>query len=169
MSKDGKGSRAKCKSVMLPFFHLSLTLGWATVGDVAPPNQFDHGRSIRIESEDLSLHRFRPCALSACRISAMAYSLMKRPTSHRIISILSKHHVSEGDVVIAALGETLAKSCIIPSWVGPALYQGRLSAIQSKRGSDASIVCQLCPQFTWIESQSRCHYPRRRTPQTESG
>lgn len=36
---------------------------------------------------------------------------------------LVRHHVRAGDVVIAALGETLPRSCVIPPSVGPALVK----------------------------------------------
>jgi type I restriction enzyme S subunit len=36
---------------------------------------------------------------------------------------LSKHHIYGGDVLIAALGETLPRSCIVPDWIGPALVK----------------------------------------------
>ena len=38
-------------------------------------------------------------------------------------SALSKHSVESGDLVIAALGETLPRSCLIPSTVGPAIVK----------------------------------------------
>lgn len=36
---------------------------------------------------------------------------------------LAKHRVVEGDLVIAALGETLPRACVIPSWLGPAIVK----------------------------------------------
>lgn len=36
---------------------------------------------------------------------------------------LSKHAIHAGDLTIAALGETLPRSCVIPSWVGPAIVK----------------------------------------------
>lgn len=36
---------------------------------------------------------------------------------------LRKHHVFAGDLVIAALGESPPRSCIIPEWLGPALVK----------------------------------------------
>ena len=36
---------------------------------------------------------------------------------------LSRHHINAGDLAIAALGETLPRSCVIPPWVGPALVK----------------------------------------------
>jgi len=36
---------------------------------------------------------------------------------------LRKHHVAPGDIVIAALGETLPRACVIPSSVGPAIVK----------------------------------------------
>lgn len=40
---------------------------------------------------------------------------------------LSKHHICAGDIAIAALGETLPRSCVIPPWVGPALVKADCS------------------------------------------
>lgn len=38
-------------------------------------------------------------------------------------SNLQKHRVFEGDVVIAALGESPPRSCIVPDWLGPAIVK----------------------------------------------
>ncbi len=36
---------------------------------------------------------------------------------------LAKHEIRAGDIAIAALGETLPRSCVVPSWVGPAIVK----------------------------------------------
>jgi type I restriction enzyme S subunit len=36
---------------------------------------------------------------------------------------LLKHRVEAGDIIIAALGETLPRSCLIPFWIGPAIVK----------------------------------------------
>jgi len=36
---------------------------------------------------------------------------------------LSKHHIFAGDIIIAALGETLPRACVVPENIGPALVK----------------------------------------------
>ncbi len=53
---------------------------------------------------------------------------------------LKKHEARSGDLVIAALGETLPRACIVPDWVGPAIVKA--DCIRFK--ANAAI---LCPRF----------------------
>src|SRR5262249_15527339 len=67
---------------------------------------------------------------------------------------LQKHRVCGGDIVIAALGESLPRACIIPEWVGPAIVKADCIRVKP----DESIVT---PQY--LNFVLNCEGTRKRT------
>lgn len=60
--------------------------------------------------------------------------------SEEHFSRLSKHRVHAGDIVIAALGETLPRSCIVPERVGPAIVKADCIRFKPARCHSAKYI-----------------------------
>jgi type I restriction enzyme S subunit len=46
---------------------------------------------------------------------------------------LTRHSVQAGDIVVAGLGETLPRACVIPDWVGPAIVKADCPRVRLDR------------------------------------
>ena len=73
--------------------------------------------------------------------------------SHEHYTALSKHSVEPGDLVIAALGETLPRSCLIPSTVGPAIVKA--DCIRFKPAEDVALAAFLNCALNSEETRNR--------------
>ena len=124
MNKTGS-TRAKVKSVdasTLP----SLAKGWcwATIGDLAAhePNAITDGPF----GSNLKSSHYTDAGPRVVRLQNIGDGVFvdaKAHISESHFASLAKHQVFPGDLVIAALGETLPRSCIMPSWVGTAIVK----------------------------------------------
>ena len=124
MSKDGK-ARVKVKSVdssTLP----SVPKGWCwvTIGDLAAPepNSITDGPF----GSNLKSSHYTDSGPRVIRLQNIGDGVFIDAEAHisqTHFDALSKHHVFPGDLVIAALGEILPRSCVLPSWVGPAMVK----------------------------------------------
>ena len=66
---------------------------------------------------------------------------------------LSKHSVEPGDLIIAALGETLPRSCLIPSTVGPAIVKA--DCIRFKPTEFVALAAFLNCALNCVETRKR--------------
>ena len=53
---------------------------------------------------------------------------------------LVRHSVREGDLVVASLGETLPRACLVPSWVPPAIVKADCIRVRLHANVDSSYI-----------------------------
>jgi type I restriction enzyme S subunit len=97
---------------------------WASVDDLAG----DGGKGLcdgPFGSNLRSAHYVEagPRVVRLQNIGDRAFRDERAHISHEHFETLRKHEIKGGDLVIASLGETLPRACIIPDWVGSALVK----------------------------------------------
>lgn len=125
MSKNGKPKRQKVKSLdpsVLPELPENWT--WARLVDLAAdePNAITDGPF----GSNLKTSHYTSNGPRVIRLQNIGDGNFIDEIAHisrEHFESLQRHHIHAGDLAIAALGETLPRSCVIPSWVGPALVK----------------------------------------------
>lgn len=141
MRKNGKPKREKIKSLdrsLLP--ELPENWAWARIVDLAAdePNAITDGPF----GSNLKTSHYTESGPRVIRLQNIGDGEFINEMAHisnKHFQSLSRHHVNGGDLVIAGLGETLPRSCVIPDWVGPALVKAdcpRFKPNQSLVGPD---------------------------------
>src|SRR5690606_11965116 len=97
---------------------------WATVEQLAAhePNAITDGPF----GSNLKTSHYTDAGPRVIRLQNIGDGIFKDARAHISESHferLQRHRVFAGDIVIAALGETLPRSCVIPSSVGPAIVK----------------------------------------------
>ena len=103
-----------------------LPTGWAYVrlGDLAA----DEERAITDGpfGSNLKTAHYRDSGPRVIRLQNIGDGVFKREDAHisrEHYETLTRHSVQEGDLVVASLGETLPRACLVPGWVPPAIVK----------------------------------------------
>ena len=126
MSDSGKKeTRAKVKSLdeaSLPM--LPSQWRWVTLNDLSAsePNAITDGPF----GSNLKTSHYTETGPRVIRLQNIGDGFFSDEYAHISEShfeALKKHRIVAGDIAIAALGESLPRSCVIPEWVGPAIVK----------------------------------------------
>lgn len=125
MSKSNKVHRGKIKSldeVELP--KLPNNWRWATLNDLAAsePHSITDGPF----GSNLKTSHYTETGPRVIRLQNIGDGFFLDGYAHISEShfeSLKRHEAVAGDIAIAALGETLPRSCVVPDWVGPAIVK----------------------------------------------
>ena len=107
---------------------------WATINDLAAaePNSITDGPF----GSNLKTSHYTETGPRVIRLQNIGDGIFHDATAHiseSHFSRLKKHEVVAGDLVIAALGETLPRSCVMPPWVGPAIVKADCPRFRANR------------------------------------
>ncbi|HEY7329595.1 MAG TPA: restriction endonuclease subunit S [Gemmataceae bacterium] len=97
---------------------------WVSLGELAAPepNAITDGPF----GSNLKTEHYTDCGPRVVRLQNIGDGIFRDISayiSERYFEKLRKHQVDAGDLVIAALGESLPRACLIPAWLGPAIVK----------------------------------------------
>ncbi|HEX5732006.1 MAG TPA: restriction endonuclease subunit S [Blastocatellia bacterium] len=115
---------------------------WATVEQLASfeSNSITDGPF----GSNLKTEHYQPTGPRVIRLQNIGEGVFNNEYAHitrEHYEKLSKHRIKSGDIVIAALGEKLPRSCIIPSFVGDAIVKA--DCIRYKPNTDIALAGYL--------------------------
>jgi type I restriction enzyme S subunit len=125
MSETSEKKRGKIKSLdatSLPL--LPKQWSWATLNDLAArePHSITDGPF----GSNLKTSHYTDTGPRVIRLQNIGDGFFLDGYAHiseAHFDSLKRHEIIAGDLAIAALGETLPRSCVVPTWVGPAIVK----------------------------------------------
>jgi type I restriction enzyme S subunit len=109
-----------------PVEHSQLPSGWCWVslGELASPEQ--NAITDGPFGSNLKTAHYTNSGPRVIRLQNIGDGIFRDEEAHISeghFENLRKHQVNAGDLVIAALGESLPRACVIPAWLGPAIVK----------------------------------------------
>jgi len=114
---------------------------WRTVGELAAPepNAITDGPF----GSKLKTEHYTPSGPRVIRLANIGdgeFIDARAHISEEHFAALQKHRVHGGDIVIAALGETLPRACLIPNDVGPAIVKADCIRFRPAKGYSSAFL-----------------------------
>jgi type I restriction enzyme S subunit len=133
---EGKGlPRGKIKAVdpsVLP--SLPTSWCWVSLNDLASPEA--HAITDGPFGSNLKTEHYTDTGPRVIRLQNIGDGVFNDEYAHiteKHYEQLTRHSVQAEDIVVAGLGETLPRACVIPDWVGPAIVKADCPRVRLDR------------------------------------
>jgi type I restriction enzyme S subunit len=135
MSEDKELPKGKIKALdpsVLP--SLPTSWCWVSLNDLASPEA--HAITDGPFGSNLKTEHYTATGPRVIRLQNIGDGVFNDEYAHiaeRHYEQLTRHSVQAADIVVAGLGETLPRACVIPDWVGPAIVKADCPRVRLDR------------------------------------